>query len=50
MLTRRAFLSSLAAVDAAVPAKPVNVILIFCDDLGWGDLSYYGTFDRHAKY
>ena len=43
MLTRRTFLSSVAAVAAGAPAKPVNVILIFCDDLGWGDLSCYGS-------
>ncbi len=55
MLTRRIFLSSLASVAAAAPAKPVNVILIFCDDLGWGDLSCYGSaiatpnIDRLAK-
>ena len=55
MLTRRTFLSSLAAAAAAAPAKPVNVILIFCDDLGWGDLSCYGSaiatpnIDRLAK-
>jgi arylsulfatase A-like enzyme len=24
-------------------ARPVNVILIYCDDLGWGDLSCYGS-------
>ncbi|MCX6603138.1 MAG: sulfatase, partial [Acidobacteria bacterium] len=55
MLTRRTFLSSLTAAAAAAPAKPVNVILIFCDDLGWGDLSCYGSaiatpnIDRLAK-
>jgi arylsulfatase A len=57
MLSRRRFLASSAAASAglAAPARPVNVIVIFCDDLGWGDLSCYGSpiatpnIDRLAK-
>ena len=30
-----------AATVDEIPARP-NFIVIFCDDLGWGDLSWYG--------
>jgi arylsulfatase A-like enzyme len=31
-----------AARAASVPAKPANLIVIYCDDLGYGDLASYG--------
>ena len=29
---------------AAVPAKP-NIVLIYADDMGWGDVGYHGVAD-----
>jgi arylsulfatase A len=44
MLTRRAFLGGLApALLPAAPPRPLNIVFILADDLGWRDLACYGS-------
>ena len=53
MPTRRTFLSSAltstaaaalgSASSFAAPSQPPNIVFIFCDDLGFGDLGCYGS-------
>ena len=50
-VSRRRFLESIAAAVAAAggtaaTARPLNVVLILADDLGWADLACYGA-DLH---
>jgi arylsulfatase A len=41
MLTRRHVLAAPSLLATAAPA-PTNIVVIFCDDLGYGDLACYG--------
>lgn len=43
MIKRREFLGALAATGAKAATRPPNVIVIYADDLGWGDLGCYGS-------
>ncbi len=53
--SRRAFLGQVAASALAAPVRKSNVVLIFADDLGYGDLGCYGgkartpNLDRLAR-
>jgi len=45
-LRRRDFLAAAGAAlaaPAAAAARPLSVVIIFCDDLGYGDLGCYGS-------
>jgi arylsulfatase len=42
MISRRAFVGSAIAAASQAQAPKPNVVMIYCDDLGYGDLGCYG--------
>lgn len=47
VLTRRSFLAAASLAPAVRGApRPPNLVIIFCDDLGYGDLGCYGSSIR----
>ncbi len=42
MISRREFLGAAAAATLSAQTAKPNVVMIYCDDLGYGDLSCYG--------
>jgi len=47
-MDRRSFLKNSIALFAPQEQKKLNVLFILADDLGYGDLSCYGSQDIHT--
>ncbi|MGH9661634.1 MAG: sulfatase family protein, partial [Bryobacteraceae bacterium] len=48
MLSRREAMGALAGGALMAQTRPPNILMIYADDLGWGDVGFNGRKDWHT--